>query len=625
MKRYNRTQISKKTGIKDVTNEFLLDLILNFKYCLIFTTISIRAILGLPSLFIREKFLKTIELTIRKIKMESDFAAGGEKSLGKFNAKTKNCRHYQLKLLAKILKDNQATEFGKAHNFSRISTIEEYRSNIALQSYDDLMPYIERHLQGESNVLVSDKVAFYATTSGTTGKPKYIPTTAQTIKCSNEVSARIWSYSLYKNKVGAFDGKMVVIVSSAQEGFVPDGTPFGSTSGQYVKNLNESLQQRYVVPYEVFEIKDYSARYHAILLLGIIEPNTTMLSSANPSTLLILAKKCNEFKQRLFNDLINGYIDLSLDIPIHTRNIINSKLKPSPLLVKRLEECIEQDPEKYLRPIHFWPNLNVITCWQGGNCGLYVSQLPSWYGNLPLKDLGYLASEIRGTIPLDINSSDGVLTIDENFFEFKEVNTNDQVFLLADELEIGKQYYIYFTNNSGLYRYDINDIVEVTGFHGTTPKIKFIQKGKGVTNITGEKLYENQVIEAIKEAERKLDLKTAFYYLMASVKESKYILYCEFLSDNLSSSMLKNFVEEVECQLRKVNIEYTAKRDSMRLGMLELVVLGERSFERTKEYYVSKGVREGQFKHSVLGIDESPVSMLKVVRNLSPEEICEVI
>lgn len=46
------------------------------------------------------------------------------------------------------------------------------------------------------------------------------------------------------------------------------------------------------------------------------------------------------------------------------------------------------------------------------------------------------------------------------------------------------------TTDAGLYRYFMNDLIEVTGRFHATPTIQFVQKGSGVTSIAGEKLYE---------------------------------------------------------------------------------------------------------------------------------------
>ena len=88
----------------------------------------------------------------------------------------------------------------------------------------------------------------------------------------------------------------------------------------------------------------------------------------------------------------------------------------------------------------------------------------------------------------------------ENFFEFVEKSlweAGEPVFLSLDEIEEGEQYYVFTTTQGGLYRYDIDDIIEVTGRFNETPTIRFVQKGKGITNLTGEKLYESQLIQAI--------------------------------------------------------------------------------------------------------------------------------
>jgi hypothetical protein len=39
----------------------------------------------------------------------------------------------------------------------------------------------------------------------------------------------------------------------------------------------------------------------------------------------------------------------------------------------------------------------------------------------------------------------------------------------VEQLEAGQRYFVYVTNTSGLYRYEMNDIVEVTGRDHQTP------------------------------------------------------------------------------------------------------------------------------------------------------------
>ena len=70
------------------------------------------------------------------------------------------------------------------------------------------------------------------------------------------------------------------------------------------------------------------------------------------------------------------------------------------------------------------------------------------------------------------------------------------------------------TTQNGLYRYFINDIIQVTGKYNNTPTIQFIQKGDGVISLTGEKLYEDQVNKAVLKVIKNYDLRIKFYVMV---------------------------------------------------------------------------------------------------------------
>src|SRR5207245_537026 len=83
----------------------------------------------------------------------------------------------------------------------------------------------------------------------------------------------------------------------------------------------------------------------------------------------------------------------------------------------------------------------------------------------------------------------GILAIDANFYEFipeTEIGGANPTMLTCAELDEGGTYHIVLTTPGGLYRYDINDVVRVTGFYNQTQLIKFIRKGRDVSNINVE-------------------------------------------------------------------------------------------------------------------------------------------
>src|SRR5262249_30015378 len=141
-------------------------------------------------------------------------------------------------------------------------------------------------------------------------------------------------------------------------------------------------------------------------------------------------------------------------------------------------------------------------------------------------ELGYLASEFRGTVTVGRHAGTGLPTLSAHFFEFVEREKWDrcgddaaqrrqlEVLTLA-RLRKGVDYYIIATTPAGLYRYFINDVVRVTGHLRATPLLKFMQKGKGVTSITGEKLYESQVLAAVGGAMARLGLNARFVMMLA--------------------------------------------------------------------------------------------------------------
>ncbi|MCP4137508.1 MAG: GH3 auxin-responsive promoter family protein, partial [bacterium] len=477
-------------------------------------------------------------------------------------------------------------------------------------SYEDLSPYLDRMCNGEEDVLVKGKPVIYATTSGTTGKPKFIPVTSSTLKEGHKLIKDIWIYHLGKSKKRFITGKVLAVVSPSTEGHTPDGTPFGSTSGHIYKNIKKIVQNKYVIPSFVMDIEDYNTKYYVILLLALRESRITYISTANPSTILLLCRKMNEWINDLISDIAIGSLKPGLSLSGEERQKVEALLKPHHKRAKRLRHF--HTKHGTLRPKEIWPHLAALGCWTGGNAGTFLSEIKPYFNpETEIRELGYLASEMRGSLPISPGSSEGILTINENFFEFVEIeewNSNEKAgstrFKMAHEVETGKEYYIFITNNSGLYRYNMNDIVRVTGKYLSTPLITFLQKGKGVTNITGEKLYENQFTSAVEKAKKKLKLPLHFYMGIANTEKCYYEVVAEF-NGTTDDSVEKEFIDLVDQYLGKINCEYEAKRKSLRLNKASLEKLPSGSYEKFKTRRVQNGQREGQFKIVSLTSDQA--------------------
>jgi len=218
-----------------------------------------------------------------------------------------------------------------------------------------------------------------------------------------------------------------------------------------------------------------------------------------------------------------------------------------------------------------------------------------------VRDLGYLSSENRGSIPLTDAGISGPLSIATNFFEFLPEDfpgkPGGENLLTVDQLEEGKSYYIYVTTLAGLYRYDMNDIVQVMGYYENTPMIRFLQKGKGVISFTGEKLYESQVIQSVENALAEISGEFEFITALGELEDDKprYTFLVEF--DNPpDDERAMQWLRGIDDQLQALNIEYHGKRDSKRLRPAALKVIKPGEFAAYRKRMVEGGKLDGQFK-----------------------------
>jgi hypothetical protein len=256
-----------------------------------------------------------------------------------------------------------------------------------------------------------------------------------------------------------------------------------------------------------------------------------------------------------------------------------------------------------LPPGEIWPRLNTLATWTGGNCRVALDRLlPMLPPHLQVVEIGYRASEFIGTINVDAAANICLPDIHNSVFEFVEEDRwerGDADFLWLDEIEAGQRYYIFATTPSGLCRYNINDVVEVTGRIGGCPALGFVRKGQGMTSITGEKLHEMQVIEAVRRMAAVACIPLAFFTAIADPKTARYRLFHEIDVPPVTQRVEKA-ASAFDAALCECNIEYAAKRSSGRLSRAEIVFVKPGTGEAVKAAAVAAGQREAQVKPPLL-------------------------
>jgi hypothetical protein len=565
------------------------------------------------------------------------FSLLAEGKISKFKALSHKPRVAQTAKLLSIIAANADSSFGRDHNFAAIKSIADFQAAVPIREYEDFRPYVERATAGEKKVLTSAEPLMYATTSGTSGKPKYIPITPGYMEEFRHASV-VSGYHLLKSFPKIDGGVTLSIASPAEEGRTAGGTPYGAISGQLFQK-EPYLIKKFIspIPYEVYLIEDYDTRYYTLLRLALVLP-LSCFYTLNPSTISLLCRRLQEYAPSLIGDIAAGRISPpdsanSEKLSPRARAAIAHLLRPNPERAAFLQELLGRGE---FVPHKIWPTLSVVSCWTKAAASFYLADFPRYFGDVPVCDITYGASEGRGTVFMGPGLQ--VLAIESHFFEFvpeAEINNENPTVLLADQLTVGENYFILFTTSGGLYRYNINDVVKVTGFYNATPLIEFQYKGGNISSFTGEKITELQVTTAVNRAAARASVKLRFFTVVPVFRpEPHYEIWIEAdvrASDRADACTIPaDFAARIDEELALENSEYKVKRQSLRLGDIETKSLRQGSYENFRKFLTSQGVADAQIKVSHLNpkeevrkyfeaelLNEAPGHLPKVPQSLS--------
>lgn len=509
-------------------------------------------------------------------------------------------RAAQLERLEEIVARGKNTAFGRDRGFRSIHNYEDFKSAVPIADYEQFRPYVDRIAAGEQQVLTNQNPFMLATTSGTMGKQKLIPVTRDYIDEFRRAS-KVSCFHLYRHFPQLANGRALSIVSPAVEGRTTAGIPYGAISGALYLMEPEPVRNLILsVPYEVFTIKDYETRYYCILRAAMANP-VTSIYTLNPSTIAVLARRLQQYGRNLVKDLYDGTLTPPEPLPKSILDKMASLITIDRKQAKTLEYLLDTDQCRLER---VWPELRAVSCWTKAAAKFYLSDLADQLGCVPICDITYGASEGRGTVFL--SPEEQMLAIRSHFYEFipeAEIQSANPTVLLADELTIGANYYILFSTSSGLYRYNINDVVKVTGFHNRTPLLEFQYKGGNIFSFSGEKVTELQVTESMRMALTESSLSARFFTVVPEFRPlPHYSLWFEPTTQTgyPSHDSLNDLAKSFDRQLALCNVEYAEKRKSFRLDPAEVRIIEPGSYEILRKTLVEKGVPDSQIKLSHL-------------------------
>lgn len=502
-----------------------------------------------------------------------------------FRRATREVSNTQAALLGETLRANRDTAFGRAHEFRRIHGPREFQRRVPLSTYDDYADSIRRIAAGETGVLTTERVELLEPTSGSTGGEKLIPYTA-TLRRQFQRAVAAWVYDLFRGHPAVRSGRAYWSVSPA---FGPPRRTAGGLrigfddDAAYLGTLERWAVRRVLaVPAEVARLPDLESFRYRTLLHLLAAADLSLISVWNPTFLTALLAPLADWHERLCAELVGRDSRRAAELSELFR------------AGRPLAETLR----------HVWPQLALISCWTQAAAARCVGELRELFPDIEIQPKGLLATEGCVSFPL-LDRPAPVLAIRSHFFEFVESGQEATSGLrpdarLAHELDRGGRYRVVITTGGGLYRYCLNDEVEVVGFENECPLLRFLGKADRVSDLVGEKLSEPHVRSVLDRVFATHRLAPAFALLVPIMaRPARYRLYVQGLPTDFDDALL---AAELEFGLRE-NPHYAYAIGLGQLDPAEVCVLDAAGDSASQVYLrcqIRRGIRPGNVKPVVL-------------------------
>ncbi|MFN8242115.1 MAG: GH3 auxin-responsive promoter family protein [Bacteroidales bacterium] len=418
-------------------------------------------------------------------------------------------------VLFKLLSRASSTEWGENHDYGSIKSITDYQKRVRIQTYEDIIPHVERLRQGEKNILWPGETKWFAKSSGTTNtKSKFIPVTNDSLEDCHYRGAKdvIAVYTCNRPDSRLFSGKGLILGGSHRINSFSNNSLYGDLSAILIENA----------PYWV-----------------------NLFRTPKPEIALI-----EDFEEKL------GKIT---DITIN-ENITNISGVPSWYLVL-IKQILEVTGKSDLHDV--WPNLEVF--FHGGiSFAPYREQFRHFIKGQKMQYMEtYNASEGFFGLQDDPSSPDMLLMLDLGiFFEFIpscQLGTDNPAALTIGEVELNTSYAVVISTNGGLWRYMIGDTIQFTSLYPH----KFIITGrtKHFINAFGEEVIIDNAEKALEAACNETGALIAEYTAgpvftgTSSKGTHEWLIEFERTPDDI-----EKFISILDKTLMSVNSDYEAKR-----------------------------------------------------------------
>ncbi|XP_065020723.1 probable indole-3-acetic acid-amido synthetase GH3.6 isoform X2 [Musa acuminata AAA Group] len=557
---------------------------------------------------------------------------------------TRDALRFQLETLRSILESNAGTAYLRLHLRDRLPdparvdpalVATAFRRLVPLSSYDDYADLIERITDGAETpaALSLDPLICFFNSSGTsTMKPKLIPffdsihaksasslahqaSSAFLHRCSCRSSKPCCSYLIYLTSFSCLGYSLQDLLAVR---FCGSCTPEMSPRPE----LDSS-------PREVITGSDAQQQMYCHLLCGLRHSASIDCIRSPYAAGLIRAMRMLESKwMQLCDDIESGLVSSEITELAMRRAVEELLGGPRPDLAARIRGASSRKNWNGILPL-LWPELRYIACVSTGSMEQYYPTLKHYAGEgVPLLGGDYFASEcpiginMDRTRPPELTSF--VILPGAAYFEFLpfDLGASSAAKETVDisGVEVGKMYEVVVTTYRGLYRYRLNDVVKVVGFHNSSPRVEFITRAPKQAS---EDFTERDLMSAMASfehmvGERDGEQMVEFAgYLDPNSDQKHLIIFVELSKD--CTLLQRERMEESITHLRRccqslegcLGSVYKAKRAEGDLAALEISVVKPGSFEGLARVAVEGGAPANQYKPAKIIRNSNFVDLLK--------------
>jgi hypothetical protein len=505
----------------------------------------------------------------------------------RFRAAAQAPRLAQRAALLRVLSGAEGTRFAQDHGLERVRCFEDYQAAVPIRDHEGHRPYLERAVQGEPRVLTAEAPRLFERTSGSSGVDKLIPYTPALLR---EFAAATgpWLHDLYTRRPALRDASAYWSISPLTRR--AERTPGGDRIGieddaeYFPKPVRRLLRVLLPVPPSVAQLPDVAACRYVTLRHLLADPCLGLLSVWNPSFLTLLLTFAQEHAEALADDVAHGTLTPPAPLPAEAPAF--GPFAPDPEQGAAIRAAFLGAGPPDLRRV--WPRLSLVSCWTDAAAAGPLAALRPWLpAGVEVQGKGLLATEGVVSFPL-LGHEGGVLAVASHLLELQPVDDLEARPVLPHQAEVGGVYRPILSTGGGLYRYPLGDAIEVIGRAYATPRVRFLGRIDGVSDLRGEKLAPAHVEAALDAALAPLGPLPFRLLAPGAGDPPSYVLYLEGANDTAG------LAEDLDRRLQ-ANHAYAYCRELGQLGPVTVraVTAGQARYE---EALVARGQRAGDLK-----------------------------